>query len=58
MLNAFQRYVCFVNNSDDLPQIKYRRARIYYEANHFEQAAVLFKDIAWNHRDSVVFSRR
>ncbi len=52
MLNAFQRYVCFVNNSDDLPQIKYRRARIYYEANHFEQAAVLFKDIAWNHRDS------
>lgn len=52
MLNAFQRYVCFVNNSEDLPQIKYRRARIYYEANHFEEAAFLFKDIAWNHRDS------
>jgi tetratricopeptide (TPR) repeat protein len=52
MLNAFQRYVCFVNNSEDLPQIKYRRARIYYEANHYQEAAVLFKDIAWNHRDS------
>jgi tetratricopeptide (TPR) repeat protein len=52
MLNAFQRYVCFVPDSDDLAQIKYRRARIYYEANHFQEAAVLFKDIAWNHRDS------
>ena len=51
MINAFQRYVCFVPDSEDLPQIKYRRARIYYESNHFQQAAVLFKDIAWNHRD-------
>lgn len=52
MLNAFRRYVCFVNDSEDLPTIKYRQARIYYEANQFEEAAVLFKDIAWNHRDS------
>lgn len=52
MLRAFQRYVCFIPDSDDLPTIKYRRARIYYEANHFEEAAVIFKDIAWNHRDS------
>jgi tetratricopeptide (TPR) repeat protein len=49
MLNAFQRYVCFVPDSEDLPQIKYRRARIYYETNHFEEAAVIFKDIAFNH---------
>jgi len=52
MLNAFGRYVCYVNDSDDLDQIKYRRARIYYEANHFEEAAQLFRDIAWNHRES------
>jgi tetratricopeptide (TPR) repeat protein len=52
MLKAFQRYICYVNDSDKLPTIKYRRARIYYEANHFEEAAVLFKDVAWNHRDS------
>ena len=51
MIDAFQRYVCFVPDSDDLPQIKYRRARIYYEANQYQEAAVLFKDIAWNHRD-------
>ncbi len=52
MLRAFQRYVCFVPDSDDLAQIKYRRARIYYEANHFEEASRLFRDIAWNHRES------
>ncbi len=52
MLNAFQRYVCFVPDSEDLAQIKYRRARIYYESNHFEEAAVLFKDIAFNHPKS------
>jgi tetratricopeptide (TPR) repeat protein len=52
MLNAFQRYICFVPDSDDLATIKYRRARIYYESNHYEEAAVLFKDIAFNHQDS------
>jgi tetratricopeptide (TPR) repeat protein len=52
MLNAYQRYVCFVPNSEDLPTIKYRRARIYYETNHFEEAAILFKDIAFNHTDT------
>jgi tetratricopeptide (TPR) repeat protein len=52
MLNAFQRYVCFVPDSEDLPQIKYRRARIYYETNHFEEAALIFKDIAFNHKNT------
>ena len=52
MLNAFQRYVCFVPDSEDLPQIKYRRARIYYESNHFEEASVIFKDIAFNYKDT------
>lgn len=52
MLKAFQRYVCFVPDSDDLATMKYRRARIYYEANRYEEAAVIFKDIAYNHKDS------
>ena len=52
MLAAFQRYVCFVPDSEDLPTIKYRRARIYYEARHWEEAATLFRDIAFNHPDS------
>ena len=51
MLNAYQRYVCFVPDSEDMPTIKYRSARIYYETNHFAEAAVLFKDIAYNHSD-------
>ena len=49
MLNAFQRFVCFVSESEELPQVKYRRARIFYEANHFEEAALIFRDIAFNH---------
>ena len=52
MLQAFNRYVCYVDKADDLATIKYRRARIYYEANRFEEAAVLFRDIAFNHKDS------
>jgi tetratricopeptide (TPR) repeat protein len=52
MLRAYQRYVCFVPDSEDLPTIKYRRARIYYETNRFEEASVLFKDIAYNHPKS------
>jgi tetratricopeptide (TPR) repeat protein len=51
MLRAFQRFVCYVRDSEELPVVKYRRARIYYETNHFEEAALLFRDIAWNHRD-------
>jgi tetratricopeptide (TPR) repeat protein len=50
MVNAFTRYVCVVEaDAQDLVQIKYRKARIYYEANHFEEASVLFHDIALNH---------
>jgi tetratricopeptide (TPR) repeat protein len=52
MLGAFHRYVCFISDSSELPTIKYRRARIYYEANRFEEASLLFKDIALNHSDT------
>jgi len=52
MLKAFQRYVCFVPNSEDIATMKYRRARIYYESNRYEEASVIFKDIAYNHRQS------
>ena len=58
MLRAFTRYVCFVSptNTQRSPEgedprtvmltIKYRRAYVYYVANHFEEAATLFKDVA------------
>jgi hypothetical protein len=54
ILNSYSRYICFVKKGEDLINIKYRRARIYYEANMFEEAAILFKDIAVNHSDSEV----
>ena len=54
ILNSYQRYICFVDKGDDLVNIKYRRARIYYEANMFEEAAILFKDIAMKHSSSEV----
>ncbi|MBI2894772.1 MAG: tetratricopeptide repeat protein [Deltaproteobacteria bacterium] len=53
MLNAYTRYVCFVSGeAEDLITIKYRRARIFYEANRFEEAATIFRDIAFNHQRS------
>jgi len=52
MLGAFTRFVCYVSDSDELPTVKYRRARIYYESNHYEEAAILFRDIAVNHPTS------
>ncbi len=52
MTNAFKRFICFVTDSEELPTVKYRLARIFYEANHYEEASVLFRDIAWNHRST------
>ncbi|MCP4675757.1 MAG: hypothetical protein GY854_09675, partial [Deltaproteobacteria bacterium] len=53
ILKSYDRYVCFVKKkTDDIINIKYRRARIYYEANRFEEAAVLFKEIAVSHSDA------
>jgi hypothetical protein len=59
MLRAFTRYVCFVQGGSNtapttdgqdprtvLLTIKYRRAYLYYAANHFEEAATIFRDIA------------
>jgi tetratricopeptide (TPR) repeat protein len=52
ILRSYNRYICFVQKGEDLLNIKYRRARIYYEANMFEEASILFKDIAINNSDS------
>ena len=49
---AFDTYIKYVPDSPELPTIKYRKARIYYEYNHFDEAVPLFKDIADNHQTS------
>jgi len=54
MLEAFTRYTCYVEESDDLPDIMYQKARIYYEANHYQEASYWFQEIAYNHVNSEV----
>ena len=49
MLSAFDTYVKYVPNAPELVTIKYRRARVYYEYNHFAEAAPLFREIVENH---------
>jgi len=52
MLEAFDTYIQYVPDAPELPTIKYRRARVYYEYNHIEQAIPLFKDLAENYPKS------
>ena len=49
MIAAFDTYIQYVPDAPELVKIKYRKARIYYEYNHFDQAVVLFKDIVDHH---------
>jgi len=58
MVNAFNRYVCYVKPQKDdkdaqeqYVEVKYGRARIYFEAQHWEEAAIAFRDVAINHSD-------
>ena len=53
MLTAFDRYVCYIkppeNDAEALEQyveVKYARGRTYYEAQHWEEAAEAFRDVA------------
>ena len=52
MLDAFDTYIKYVPDSPELATIKYRKARIYYEYDHIDEAIPLFKDIADHHRNS------
>jgi tetratricopeptide (TPR) repeat protein len=56
MLGAFDRYLCYIQPPDDNAKdkeardqyidIKFARARMYFEAQHWEEAAWAFRDIA------------
>jgi tetratricopeptide (TPR) repeat protein len=49
MIGAFDTYIKYVPDAPELVTIKYRKARIYYEYNHFDEAAKLFEDLVKNH---------
>lgn len=65
MLTAFNRYTCYIKPAkgdrqayDQYVEVKYARARTYFEAQHWEEASVAFRDIALNHadHDSAIFA--
>jgi tetratricopeptide (TPR) repeat protein len=49
MIGAFDTYIKYVPDAPELVTIKYRKARIYYEYNHFEEASKLFEDLVSKH---------
>jgi tetratricopeptide (TPR) repeat protein len=58
MITAFNRYICYIHpaasdakGQDQLVEVKYARARTYFEAQHWEEAAIAFRDIAMNNGD-------
>ena len=58
MIQAFNRYVCYIkppkgdaNLEEQYVEVKYARARTYFESQHWEEAAIAFRDVAINHAD-------
>jgi tetratricopeptide (TPR) repeat protein len=59
MVQSFNRYVCYIqpdkNDADgqkQLIEVKYARCRLYFEAQHWEESAACFKEIAFDHPDN------
>jgi tetratricopeptide (TPR) repeat protein len=51
MIAAFDTYIKYVPDAPELVTIKYRKARIYYDYNHFDKAVPLYQDIVERHTD-------
>jgi tetratricopeptide (TPR) repeat protein len=58
LLAAIERYLCWIEPPatdraalDQRVEVKFARARTYYEAQHWEQAALGFREIALQHSD-------
>jgi TolA-binding protein len=58
MVTAFNRYICYIKppkgdaeKEEQYVDVKFARARTYYEAQHWEEAALGFRDVAINHAD-------
>lgn len=49
MIGAFDTYIKYVPDAPELPVIRYRKARIFYEYNHFDEAAKLFQEVVEKH---------
>lgn len=61
MIGAFNKYICYIKppandtkGQDQLVEVKYARARTYFEAQRWEEAGLAFRDIALSHADKEV----
>ncbi|MBX3274725.1 MAG: hypothetical protein KF729_30945 [Sandaracinaceae bacterium] len=54
MARTFARFACVAPEHEELPIVLYRWARLHYEANQLERAAVLFRRVALHHARSEV----
>ncbi len=61
MVTAFNRYICYIKpdkndqkGQDQLVEVKYARARTYFETLHWEEAGQAFREIALEHSDKDV----
>ena len=59
MIGSFNRYVCYIHPDEkdadgqkQLIEVKYARCRLYFEAQHWEEAGACFREIAFEHADS------
>jgi len=58
MIAAFNRYICYIKpgandkeGQNQLVEVKYARARTYFEAQHWDEAGYAFRDVALSHAD-------
>jgi hypothetical protein len=61
MITAFNRYLCYIKPSPDqkedfknFVEVKYARARTYFEAQRWEEAAAAFREISIDHANMEV----
>ncbi len=59
MVQSFNRYVCYIHpdktdadGQKQLVEVEYARCRMYFEAQHWEEAAACFKQVAFDHPDN------
>jgi tetratricopeptide (TPR) repeat protein len=51
LVAAFDRYLTIVPESPERPNVEFRRARVYYEHNHFAEAAPQFDHVLASYPD-------
>lgn len=61
MITAFNRYICYIKPAagdkeanENYVEVKFARGRTYFEAQHWEEAALAFRDVAMNYADKDV----